>query len=235
MGNIDYELQFKIIKLLHKPLTREELANELGVSTDTLSKQLKVNKFVFSDVEFPIFIRKNRKSNPVRRDRKGKQKVEIVSDSDTSNEINDNDAFYKTTVNPIILPLNMTEVFALTNLIVEQMKDSDYYDLYKGIADKIYPQLSEYAKTRIGGNINGFNENKPVKFTKEEGLFKDKIPKKILYALKSGNKVRIKMIDGCVLIGSISMNDKKITILDNSGKKHDYSKLKPKIISIEEY
>ena len=53
---------------------------------------------------------------------------------------------YSSSCNPIGLPLNMTELYLLTNVVPNQIENEEVKRLYGAIIRKIYPQLSDYAR-----------------------------------------------------------------------------------------
>ena len=228
-----HETYFKIIKSLHEPKTRKQLEQEVGLEERELREYLNTDHFEFCGVEFPINIRINKASNKAKRDRRGRQPDIIVSDSDSSEDLIDNDPYHRSTVNPIVLPLNMTEAYALTNLLVDLTRHTDYGEIYENIANKIYPQLTDYAKSRIGKNIYGLQENGLVQFTSEEGLFKKTMPKAIMYALKSGREVIISRKKGNTIVGKVEYIEGRLGIRSDR-KDYFYDEIKGDILKVEE-
>ena len=60
--------------------------------------------------------------------------------------------FYSSTVHPVFLPLNMTEVYALTVGLKKafQKKEKPLWDtIFNNIAEWIYSQLTDYGKEII--------------------------------------------------------------------------------------
>lgn len=89
-----------------------------------------------------------------------------------------------TTVHPIFLPLNLTEVYALTKYLPSILKEDDLgYDIILSIISKIKSQLSDYSIKKL--DLVKDNDSK-VKFNPECDEFLNKKKNLILFALKSG-------------------------------------------------
>lgn len=221
----DVEILLKLTSFLHKPRSRYEIQNEIGQKTRSVQKYINETsdegKFRILNVEFPFKVRKVKNRNK-----------REVSDSSSNEMMEDDNVRLRSTVNPIILPLNTTEVNALTNLIIDLTKNTDYQQIYRKIAEKIYPQLSEYTKSRIGGNKHGLPERGIVTFDKEEGLYGDNIPQDFIYAIKSGEKVKIEIIGGNPIVGTVRNGNTGWYIKNSDGKIYQYSELKNKILSV---
>lgn len=215
------ERQFEMAKFLHKPRTENEIKNKFDLSDSTLSHMFKENKVRFMNVEFPLFKRKISGKN------------EFVSDSKNAEMLDLNIPEYKSTVHPIVLPLNLTELYALTNHLLDITKNNpEEYKVYKEIVDKIYPQLSEYAKRQLGDNRHYLKEDGVVKFTNEEDMFVNCIPSILMYALKSSENIKFILKEGKEIIGSVYEIDGNIVIETNK-EEFNYSDIKYDILSIE--
>lgn len=130
---------FNIIKDLHEPNTKEEICEKYTINEKTFRNYFngKDTDIEICNVNFPVNLKR-------------KKGHTYESSGDSSNEEE-----YKSSMHPIFLPLNLTEVYMLTNGLLEGLdENSPSYDLYYDIASKIYSQLSDYAKKRFPINMD---------------------------------------------------------------------------------
>ena len=74
----------------------------------------------------------------------------LLNSKYSEDDIDANDLKLRSSVHPVVLPLNLTEVYLLTGGIFSNLgRNHPEYDAYKSIADKIYSQLSDYGKECI--------------------------------------------------------------------------------------
>lgn len=210
------EKLFAITKALHEPKSITKLEREIGeeISSSSFSHMFTEGEFEFAGVAFPF----------LRRKVKGRKELyEFVSDANSSDILESNDCELKSTVHPVVLPLNLTEVFMLTNHLIDISKGTEDEELYRQIANKIYPQLSDYAKKKIG-NKYGLSERGLVEYTKEENTLQ--------YALKSGKTISFVLDDGTEINGKIKYGENGYEI-DNGNTKILYSNIEQKITCIK--
>ena len=131
---------------------------------------------------------------------------------------------YHSTCNPIVLPLNMTELFLLVKVIPSMLDDYDLREAYDSIVSKIYPQLSNYALNLIGNpefrqkssifdfelnSVINNNRNKLI-YVEKRGLCRDKDFENITIIYKNGLEIT----------GKINFDDYKyLVVTGKDGKK----------------
>lgn len=157
----NYETQtrrMELIRFLQTPKTREQILDEFLIKRRTLDED-------FAALEKGIeFCGTKLKVKLSRYDRKGRRTVD-----------GDN---YTCTCHPIGLALNLTELFLLTEIIPNQIKNEEIKRRYKDLLHKIYPQLSDYAKKILKlENYLGLNMYE----IESEQLEKDAIQQLIYY------------------------------------------------------
>lgn len=216
------ERLFEITKFLHKPRRMEDIKREFKIKNSTLSHMFTDPKISFLNVEFPLYRRKITNEN------------EYISDSENSELIESNNSDLRSTVHPIVLPLNLTEVFMLTNHLLDITRENEIdYRTYKEIVNKIYPQLSEYAKRQIGDNRHYLTDSGTVKFTSEEEMFNKDKPSVLEFALKSESKVKIILKEGKGEIVGKVMHGGKDIFIETDDVKYKYSDIKYDVLGIE--
>ncbi|NLN84339.1 MAG: HTH domain-containing protein [Firmicutes bacterium] len=78
--------------------------------------------------------------------------------------------YYKSTVHPIFLALNLSELFALLKLL-EVRSQKNNGEVYESLFQKIYSQMTDYAEGRISHLLKGEYEKKEIVNTLEEEVF----------------------------------------------------------------
>ncbi len=117
------ERRLRMACFLHEPRTTEDIVAHFFQSDRTVRKDLAALEEGISFMGQHIQISKIREKRKVR---------------------------YKSTLHPIFLPLNLTEVYALTTgLLTLIPRDNPLYDIYKYLAECIYGQLSIYGRKII--------------------------------------------------------------------------------------
>lgn len=139
-----FERQIGIMKALHEPKDRTTICREFDINDRTFRNYFNnTDPIVIENVYFTNHIHEIDDSWDITMDG--------VNQDDK--EQTENQLLYKSSVNPILLPLNMTEIFMLTNGLLDVFdKNTEIYKNYKHLAEKIYSQLSPYALKRIGEN-----------------------------------------------------------------------------------
>ena len=125
------EDKIKLTKFLHNKHTRKEIEEYLSVDKRTRQRYMKEiddnNTVSFLNTEYPLYFQR--------------KKSIVLGDSDKrSDKAIFDDAEYQSTVHPVFLPLNLTEVYALTTHLLDICGDQQK-DIYRGIAEMIYSQL----------------------------------------------------------------------------------------------
>lgn len=192
----EHERMIEMLKFLQEgKKTREDIAEHLCQSITTINADLKKLQDGYSLLGHHVQIAVKRRENT-----------------------------YESTIHPVILPLNLSEVYALT-VGLKMLKDNNLFGAtYDYLADYIYDQLSEYGKKRMGekalGVKVGFREGRPREYRLESEILKKGRELMFLYPLKSGcrQKVEFDSEDGVqTIIG-------KLTYVFN-GEKIDYGKI----------
>lgn len=179
-----------IIKLLHNPITREECSEMLGINERTIRNYKNEGDIVIDNVVIPFKLVENSDGTSLSNSKK--------SDKD----INSNHLMIRSTVHPVILPLNLTEVYMLTSGILDILGSNHHqYDAYKALSDKIYSQLSPYAKTRFNGSRHGFTQLNQVVYTSESDMAEMNTNFNIGMALKLQAPVKVTTFDDKEYIG----------------------------------
>lgn len=190
---IDFQEKFmnklKLLKYLHKPHTTSECASELGVSDKTIRRYIDEGDIVIDNVIIPFDIQKMKYH-------------EFYSDAVNTKEFSNNKEINKSSVHPILLPLNLTEVYMLTNGILDILGPRHpLYKQYKEIANKIYSQLSDYARTRIIAAKHGLEKKDRVEFISENQMIENDSWTALAKAQKGNWEVRINCHNGEVYEG----------------------------------
>ncbi len=111
-----------MLKYLHSGAKkREQIAHDFGISERTLADDLKnlLDGFLFLENTMKISVLERKKNT------------------------------YHSLIHPIFLALNTSEIYALTVGLKILCQDTVFQDTLNTIADKIYKQLSEYAKNMV--------------------------------------------------------------------------------------
>lgn len=184
-----FEKKLKLLKFLHKPHTTQECAKELDVSEKTIRRYIKEGDIVIDNVIIPFDIQKMKY-------------YEFYSDVEHTEEFSNNKEINKSSVHPVLLPLNLTEVYMLTNGILDILGPRHpLYGQYKEIANKIYSQLSDYARTRIIAAKHGLEKKDRVEFISENKMIENDSWTALAKAQKGGWEVRITCYNGEVYEG----------------------------------
>ena len=226
-GKPTIEKQIELIKYLHEPHTQDEIEQHFKYS-DRTTRNLFKDKIQFLNTKFPMFNRLV----------KGKHLSDSRLEDNQSSVIEGTDYKYRSTVHPIFLALNMTEVYMLTNHLLDLVAQNSYEDLpmYKQLVEKIYSQLSDPTRLRInnnGGNRYHLEKRNEVNFTSEDEMFHFFKNGILLYACKSGEKIRIILEDGTRLEGNINYSRGEYYLIPNREEKLKVSDLRGKICAIE--
>ncbi|KNZ68173.1 hypothetical protein Tfer_3292 [Thermincola ferriacetica] len=162
------ERMIEILKYLHEgPKTREEISAYFSITERTLSDYL--NELQRGDYSFLGY----------------SMKINLKRGENT----------YDSTIHPVFLPLNLSEVYALTVGLKLTGRKTVFKDIYDYIADCIYDQLSSYGKRRISEKAKEkgifFDDNHIRAYRFEEDILDSKRQKMFAYFLKSGALCKI--------------------------------------------
>lgn len=158
--------QLEILKFLHTPATTKKISEHFGISEETARNDLNSLK-------------------------DGIQLYDSLLKVEPETSGREQKKSYKSTVHPIFLTLNMTEIAALTTGLNHLTGQAGMEDLYLPIISKIYHQLSQYAKAKVDGIDAGLQAKLPdhsESYRNEERwvMETDNIRSKLFYAFKAG-------------------------------------------------
>lgn len=159
--------RIEMIKYLQVPRTNKQVEKNFNISPNTRKDDYTILK---KGIEFSGH----------------KIKVDI-SDYKKSGRNTVDEHYYQSSCNPIVLGLNMSELYFLINILPKQFEGkSEIKEIYIDILHKIYPQLSSYASKLMGINSNE-EESKDYETNYEEEyeyLFK-RHPLSLIFAQKN--------------------------------------------------
>lgn len=160
------ERRLRIAGFLHSPKTREEIHSRFAISVRTISSDLNALEGGFTFMGQTIQIKKSEDKGQV---------------------------YYQSTLHPVFLPLNLSEVYALTTGLLQTFSaDHPLYETYKYLAEYIYSQLSEYGQDIIYDSADRSGIEFPPVGSKKNGGYRDErtLVKRregaLLYLLKRG-------------------------------------------------
>jgi len=118
-----FERQLEIAKYLHEPRTLAEIEERFNISGETRKKDIQALEEGIEIFGSTITLEKTRKE---RKD------------------------YYRCTMHPVFLPLNLTEVYAMTRYLEEVLDKSDINSrVVLNIVERIKQQLSDYALRKL--------------------------------------------------------------------------------------
>ena len=156
-----FERQLEIAKYLHEPKTPAEIKERFNIDERTVRSDLQQLEEGIEVLGSTIRIEKEKNGRKI---------------------------YYKTTVHPVFLPLNLTEAYSMTVFLEKVIDESDpNAQIIHNISERIKTQLTDYAwdklypgKKRNKGNNNYLNDAELA--SSREGI--------IGYLMKSGNTCR---------------------------------------------
>ena len=183
-----FERQLEIAKFLHEQKTMEDIQTHFGIDARTARNDLQELEEGITVLGSTIQIRKDKI--------KGKYQ-------------------YKTTLHPVFLPLNLTEVYALTVYLSRAIDSRDpNAEIIRNISDRIKSQLSDYAYKRLFAEE--FEERGENCYLNDEDLARQR--KGILmYLMKSEQPCRF-IWEGNEYGGTIPWTDEEYKIRLKSGE-----------------
>jgi predicted ArsR family transcriptional regulator len=164
-----FERRIEIIKLLHGQKMRTgELAEHFGVDDRTIRADIDSLRMGIDILGVKIKIESKHE---------GSQKH-----------------YYISTVHPIMLALNLSELFALLKLL-ENASSKNGGEVYKSIFQGIYSQMTDYAESRISGLLENKYDKSEIINNLEENAFNKHKDYKLIFWLKSGEFIEISYLD----------------------------------------
>ena len=214
------ERRIRIASFLHEPKEMKEIVSHFFASDRTIRKDLAALRDGITFMGQKIQIEKVREGRKIR---------------------------YKSTLHPIFLPLNLTEVYVLTvGLLNAVPRNHPYYKLYEYLAKYIFSQLSDYGKKIIydataaedtdymfssAFKISGGYRDEPTLIRRREGA--------LAYMMKRREECDITYIENgsnkkiCGRIRFSSKNASVIEVKTNTGVKEiEYAKI-VRIVPVE--
>lgn len=216
--------KIELIKYLHKPHTMTQIENDNAISERTRQYWL-AEDIQIGNVTIPMQLTK------VETNTRGT----YISDAGKENNLPSADPLYRSSTHPVILPLNLTEVYALTNHLLDKCdRSSPDYAIYREIAEKIYSQLSDYALAQLRENRHHLEKRNTVTYISEQEFFDKHMRSEFLYCLKSGDPVKVTFEKEEIITGQVRLNfDEDKYYLESNGKKYPLDGSEKEILSIE--
>ena len=181
------ERQLEIAKYLHDPHSAEEIAKQFGISERTARDDIQSLEDGITIFDATI---------KVRRIQSGHRKV------------------FQSTIHPIFLPLNLTEVYAVTRYLDDILPKNDpLADTARGVIQRIVDQLSPYAleKIQLHPSHKPFNN-----YHNETDYLKSQ--KNIqMYLLKSGRECPLRWKEK-IYVGKLKNSSEGLHIITNKGE-----------------
>ena len=185
-----FERQLEIAKFLHEPHTLNEIEERFDISEETRKKDIRALEEGIEVLGATIRIKKERKN---RKD------------------------YYKSTMHPVFLPLNLTEVYALTTYLDKVLDSEDQNtQIIRDITERIKSQLSEYALNKLYPYER--HDYKKNSYVDDESLARQRNGIR-MYLMKSGQPCRF-FWNGQEYSGRLKY-DRKAYIELESGEKLD--------------
>jgi hypothetical protein len=137
--------------------------------------------------------------------------------------------YYKSTVHPILLALNASELYALLTLL-ENAIFKERREVYKHIFQQVYSQITDYAEKLISDKLkNRYEKTKILNLLEEEAIKRKDIM--LVYWIKSGRFIPVRYYDedGVIVNKEVSLvrfgKDDDLIVLDNQGNEYsiDYN------------
>ncbi|MGI6257030.1 MAG: hypothetical protein ACOYJU_03080 [Anaerovoracaceae bacterium] len=213
--DIPLHRQLEIAKYLHEPHSVREIAQHFGVSLDTIRDDLLALMDGIRIMGSTIRINEERESGQ---------------------------RFYRSTMHPVFLPLNLSEVILMTAHLLEDTKDSPFEEVYRRMAGRIYGQLSPYGKSMVEERISpedvALLREEDNRFRdEEESLKSGELERQLLYAVKIGvaDAITFQDEDGRRITledARIGVSNREYFISDRKGKR-TYSVRREQVLKVE--
>lgn len=207
--------KIELIKALHKPINKIDLLDLIdSVNDDPESKERTLRNYKEEgDIEIgkaiiPFKVHKTRDGRTLSNSEKKKPK-----------EVKTYDLLERSSVHPVILPLNLVEVHYLTSGILNKLgANHPDYEIYKGIANKIYSQLSDYGKEIISRSGHDFEDLNKVMYTRECDMVNGNSRVALAMAEKSETRAKIILLDGQCLYGKVKYKNTDFYLITDDGE-----------------
>lgn len=102
--------------------------------------------------------------------------------------------FYKSTVHPILLGLNLSELLMLLSLLEDNFSAAGG-EVYEDIFKKIYSQMTDYAEDIVAAKLSGSYLKTEIMNTLEEEAFEQSKDYKLVFWSKSSKYIEISYLD----------------------------------------
>lgn len=156
-----FERQLEIVKFLHEPKTPAEISERFNIDSRTVRADIKQLEDGIEVLGSIIRIEKEKKGRQIS---------------------------YKTTVHPIFLPLNLTEVYAMTVYLDKVIDKHDpNAQIIRDISRRIKSQLSDYAWDKLFPDEKMYRGNTDYVNDRALAQSRDGI---MCYLMKSGRKCK---------------------------------------------
>ena len=188
--NYSFERQLEIAKYLHEPHSGKEIAEKFDIDTRTMRADIEALRNGIEVLGTDIQIREERHGRKI---------------------------YYRSTLHPVFLPLNLSELYALTVYMPRMVKRLEpNTQIIEDIVSCIKSQLSDYAKSRLFPDEEWDENPGRVSYRDDEKLAKSR-EGIYMYLRKSGRQCSF-FLNGEKKIGSIVYQDGKerIRLADGS-------------------
>lgn len=189
------ERQLEIAKYLHDPHSAEEIANQFGISERTVRDDIQALEEGITIFDATI---------KVRRIQSGHRKV------------------FQSTIHPIFLPLNLTEVYAVTRYLDDILPKNDpLAETARGVIQRIVDQLSPYALEILNLQRTPDYSNHPGslsnRYVPDDEYLKKKKNHIYMYLLKSGRECPLRWKEK-IYVGKLKKSSEGLHIITNKGE-----------------
>lgn len=172
---VSFQRRVEIAKFLHEPRSRDDIMENFFISERQLRSDLGALK---DGVDFFGTT----------------LKISVVK-TEGNLRTTTNDENYILTAHPIVLMLNLTEVYELTIGLLNVVKGNpSIYNEYSKLANKIYTQLSDYGREVIKtSNQDKHNlfQSESISYRSEAEMFEENWVSRFMYMLKTRSKGEI--------------------------------------------
>ncbi|MBU3145648.1 hypothetical protein [Clostridium sp. CF012] len=142
------------------------------------------------------------------------QKIKIEVDRERSSD-GRQEFKYSSTAHPVFMPLNLTQVYALTVGIKKISKDTQYDNILNDLSNWVYSQLSDYAKHIIKESIEKWEEpitfeDRKQEYNSEKQIFAENLLNRYHYYEKCSHIVSITYASDdkvCIVEGRVRVKD----------------------------
>ena len=199
--------KLEVIKYLHEPHTREQCAKKLKIDERTIRNYRNEGDVKIGNVIIPFEIKENSDGRSLSNSR------------NVGEDIKPNDLMSRSSVHPVVLPLNLTEVYMMTLGILKKLGNNHpEYEAYRRIAIKIYSQLSDYAKKCIDRSNHDLYSVGTVRYISEADMFDNNYKGAISESLKDRIRFRVILFDDSHIDGYFDHKNTDIFLVTDRGE-----------------